>query len=65
VFIGESWAAEMPDWFLRLKDAFLHGHQIGKGGAGILSVKIKMGIFVFQSAGDVRSHQTPTKTPRV
>lgn len=65
VFIGESWTAEMSDWCLRLKDAFLHGHQVGKGGAGILFVKIETGIFVSRSAGDVRFHQTPPKTPRV
>ena len=65
VFIGESWAAEMSDWFLRLKDAFVHGHQIGIGGAGILFVERETGIVVSHSAGDVRSHQTPPKTPRV
>ena len=65
VFIGESWAAEMSDWFLRLKDAFVHGHQVGKGRTGVFFVKIETGIVVSHSAGDVCSHQTPPKTPWV
>ena len=65
VFIGENWAAEILDWCLRLKDAFLNGDQIGEGWAGIFFVEIETGIVVTHSAGDVCSHQTPPKSPRV
>ena len=55
----------MSDWFLRLEDAFVHGSQVGMGGAGILFVESETGIVVSHSACDVGSHQTPRKTPRV